>query len=168
MIRILRFLPFIFLSIIIQTDLSATHNRAGEIIIRHIDGVTIEATIITYTKASSVAADRDSLTICWGDGDCELVSRSNGPTDANGQHQGEIRPNDIKYNLYIATHTYPGPDRYKISMTDPNRNGGIWNVNPPGSENVQFHLQTVYTFLSPQFQGTNDTPILLQPPISPL
>ena len=30
---------------------------------------------------------------------------------------------------------------------------------------IRFHLKTVYTFPNPQFQGCNDTPILLQPPI---
>jgi gliding motility-associated-like protein len=169
MIRIIRFLPILFILTLIQNTAFATHNRAGEIIVRQVGepcGLTIEATIITYTKASSVAADRDTLTICWGDGQCEEVARSNGPQpDPSKASKGEIRPNDIKYNLYIATHTYPGRARYKISMTDPNRNGGILNVNPPGSENVQFHLQTIYSFLNPQFQGCNDTPILLQPPI---
>jgi len=169
MTRILRLLALFLFSTFFHNALFATHNRAGEIIVRQVGdpcGLTVEATIITYTKASSVAADRDTLTICWGDGKCEQVARSNGPQPTpNTAPQGEIRPNDIKYNLYIATHTYPGRARYKISMTDPNRNGGILNVNPPGSENVQFHLQTVYTFLNPQFQGCNDTPILLQPPV---
>ena len=169
MTRILRFLNLlIFISLFHNTSF-ATHNRAGEIIIRQVGepcGLTVEATIITYTKASSVAADRDTLTICWGDGKCEQVARSNGNPDIqNGTPQGEPLPNDIKFNKYIATHTYPGRASYKISMTDPNRNGGILNVNPPGSENVQFHLQTNYTFLNPQFQGCNDTPVLLQPPI---
>jgi hypothetical protein len=42
-------------------------------------------------------------------------------------------------------------------MTDPNQNGGILNVNFPGSENVQFHLQTEIT-ISGDF---NNTPKLL-------
>ena len=42
----------------------ATHNRAGEIHIRQIGPLTIEATIITWTKASSVNADRDTLILC--------------------------------------------------------------------------------------------------------
>ena len=50
-------------------------------------------------------------------------------------------------------------------MTDPNRNGGILNVNFPNSDVVPFYIQTVYTFLNSNFQGTNTTPRLLQPPI---
>ena len=135
----------------------ATHNRAGEITYRVINGLTIEATITTYTKASSVAADRDSLEICWGDNQCETVERING--------NGELLPNDTKLNRYVATHTYPGIAHYTISMTDPNRNGGILNVNWPNSENVPFHLETTVTFFNPNFQGPNNSPILSQPPI---
>ncbi len=141
----------------VSWNLEATHNRAGEITYRQTGDLTIEATITTYTKASSIPADRDSLQICWGDNLCEMVARSNG--------DGETLPNDTKKNLYIASHTYSGQDRYTISMTDPNRNADILNVNPPGSDNVQFHLQTTVSFFNPLFDGYNSSPILLQPPI---
>lgn len=143
----------------------ATHNRAGEIVVEQIDGCNsnrVRVTVITYTKTSSVQADRDSLTVCFGDGSCEQVARFNG---SGIPPSGEPKPNDIKYNLYIVEHTYSGPGRYTVSMTDPNRNGGIINVNPPASDNVQFHLQTTFTLFNPQFQGCNNTPVLLQPPI---
>ena len=143
-------------------SLLATHNRAGEIHIEQIGPLTIRATIITWTKASSVNADRDTLTINWGDSNFEQVVRVNGP---GIPPQGLVLPNDIKYNLYIAEHTYAGPFWYKISMTDPNRIGGIINVNPPSSDNVPFHIETTYQFLNPQFDGNNTTPYLLQPPI---
>lgn len=145
---------------------SATHNRAGEISIEQVgdctESLTIKATVTTYTKASSRPADRDTLTICWGDGFCERIPRANGP---GSPPQGEILENDTKYNIYVGFHTYPARGTYVISMTDPNRNGGILNVNPPNSDQVKFHIQTTYTFPNPQFQGCNDTPVLLQPPI---
>ena len=144
----------------------ATHNRAGEISIEQVgdctESLTIKATIVTYTKASSRPADRDSLTICWGDGNCESVLRSNGP---GFPPQGIILENDTKKNIYVAFHTFPARGTYVISMTDPNRNGGILNVNFPNSEQIKFHIQTTYTFPNPQFQGCNNTPVLLQPPI---
>ncbi len=140
--------------------LFATHNRAGEIHIRQIGPLTIEATIITWTKASSVNADRDTLTICWGDGTpCQNVPRSNG----NGN--GVFFPGDLKYNVYVSQHTYAGPAAYRISMTDPNRIAGIINVNPPSSDNVPFHIETIYIFQDPQFGGFNTTPYLKQDPI---
>lgn len=155
-----KLLPILTILLLAATAAQATHNRAGEITISQIGPCTdyyIEATITTYTKASSVAADRDSLTICWGDGTCEMVARSNG--------NGTILPNDTKVNYYIAYHKYQARGRYTVSMTDPNRNGGILNVNFPNSETVPFHLQTAYSFPNCAFDGPNNTPILLQPPI---
>ena len=70
--------------------MSATHNRAGEITYRQLSPLTIEMTITTYTKASSVAADRDSLEVLWGDGSREWVKRNNDLT--------RFEPNDIKIN----------------------------------------------------------------------
>ncbi len=135
----------------------ATHNRAGEITYEQIDELTIRATITTYTKTSSSAADRDSIEIFWGDGTNEWVLRSNG--------QGDPLPNDIKVNRYIAEHTYPGRGTYTISMTDPNRVASILNVNFPNSVNVPFYLETTFTLLNPLFQGRNNSVTLLQPPI---
>jgi|AntRauTorckE5430_2_1112549.scaffolds.fasta_scaffold01948_5 gliding motility-associated-like protein len=136
---------------------NATHNRAGEITFRQIGDLTFEVTCTTYTKTSSVPADRDSLEFVWDDGTSQFVGRSNG----NGQPMA----NDIKFNIYIATHTYPGRGQYKIMMTDPNRNAGVLNVNPPNSDQVPFHLETWLDILNPNFQGYNNSPILLQPPI---
>ena len=160
MIKFLR-LSIVFLTLFTAFSAQATHNRAGEItyVVNSFNSFTITATITTYTKTTSVPADRDSLEICWGDGTCEWVLRSNG----NGN--GLELPNDIKLNKYIASHTYPGLGHYPISMTDPNRNGGILNVNPPSSDNVPFHLQTTVTFFNPQFAGPNNSPVLLQPPV---
>ncbi len=162
--QLMKYLPFLCLCLLPLAAL-ATHNRAGDISIEQLEdengvcGLRIRATITTYTKASSVAADRDTLTICWGDGSCEKVARING----NGN--GVLLGNDIKKNIYIAEHTYPGRGVYRITMTDPNRNGGILNVNYPNSDQVPFHLSTTYAFLNPQFDGCNNTPVLLQPPI---
>ncbi|HMQ49274.1 MAG TPA: gliding motility-associated C-terminal domain-containing protein [Saprospiraceae bacterium] len=146
------------------TQIYATHNRAGEITVEQLDceGLTVRATVTTYTKASSIPADRDTLTICWGDGHCERVARSNG---FGNPPQGEFLENDTKKNIYIAEHTYPTRGTYTISMTDPNRNGGIKNVNPPNSDQIRFHIQTTYTLANPQFNGCNSTPVLLQPPV---
>lgn len=146
----------------------ATHNRAGEIHIEQIGAcsdLTVRATIITYTKASAFAADRDSLEIFWGDGTKEWVYRVNGPSGGSGFPNGEVLANDVKKNLYVATHAYPARATYRVSMLDPNRVDGILNVNFPNSVTVTFYIETVYTFLNPQFQGCNSTPQLLQPPI---
>lgn len=144
----------------ISNRLSATHNRAGDITIEQVgacEDLTIKATITTYTKASSVSADRDTLTICWGDGKCEKVPRDNSLT--------KFLPNDVKLNIYTAFHTYAGRGTYRISMTDPNRIDNIININGGRSVQIPFYIETVYTFLNAQFQGCNSSPVLLQPPI---
>jgi len=164
----LSFLPILLIlgvCFLFTTDLAATHNRAGEITVEQIDPLMVKATITTYTKATSTQADRDSLTLCWGDGDCELFIRVNGVIGNSGIPVGEILPNNTKLNIYVGFHSYPALGTYRLFMTDPNRNDGILNVNPPNSVMVEFHLETVYTLLNPQFQGSNNTPILLQPPI---
>lgn len=149
----------------------ATHNRAGEIVVQQLEPCgsnKVRATIYTYTKTSSVQADRDTLTLCWGDlaHTCVQVARVNGlQPDPSVAHQGQPLDNDVKYNEYIAEFTYDGPGHYIISVTDPNRNGGILNVNFPGSENIQFHLQTHFTVFGGQFGGCNSSPILKYQPI---
>ena len=129
---------------------NATHNYGGEITVKQISYLNYEATIHTYTKESSIPADRDSLEICWGDGICEWIVRDT--SFSLGK--------DIKCNVYTWQHTYAEEATYTISMTDPNRTGGILNVNPPSSDNVPFHVQTeivVSTFY-------NNTPMLLNTP----
>jgi len=142
----------------LTTIATASHNRAGEITYVQTDDLTIEATITIYAKVSS-PIDRDTLLICWGDGDCEWIWRVNG--------NGEVLPNDTKKNQYVGSHTYAGFGHYVLSMTDPNRNADILNVNPPpaNSEFVPFHIETTVTFFNPQIDGYNSSPSLLQPPI---
>lgn len=157
---------FVGMLLIVPCLLQATHYRAGEISVRQVgnctESLTIEASVVTYTKASRINVDRDSVLVCWGDGQCEVVGRVNGP---GSPPQGVNLENDTKVNIYRTTHTYLSRGSYVISMTDQNRNGGILNVNPPNSEQISFHIETRYTFTNPQFQGCNDTPILRQAPI---
>ncbi len=128
----------------------ATHNRAGEITYRFLNGNTFEITITTYTKATN-AADRDSLTVRFGDGNQANVQRNS----------AVIVGNDIKRNIYITTHSYPGPASYIISVEDPNRNGGIVNIQ--NSINVPFYIETKLV-INP-FLNSNSSVQLLNPPI---
>ncbi len=154
----MRYLIFCIVLILSVSSLYATHNRSGEITYEQIGPLTIRATITTYTKASSTGVDRDSLTLDWGDNTFELVARTNSP--------GQIIPGeDIKVNFYTAEHTYPGRATYTLSFADPNRVNNIQNVNFPNSVDVPFYVQTTFTFVNSQFQGFNNSVILLQPPI---
>jgi gliding motility-associated-like protein len=153
----LRYLLLILFLLLLAGSLQATHNRAGEISYEQIGPLMIRVTLTTYTKTSSIAADRDSVEIFWGDGTSEFAVRANG--------WGDPQPNDVKINYYIASHSYPARATYTISMYDPNRVGGILNVNYPDSESVPFYLETTVTFLNTQFQGENNSAVLLQAPI---
>ena len=163
--QILPRLILLFLFGLISIEVSATHNRAGEIRVEQLgddcNSLNIRATVTTYTKTSSGNADRDSVTVCWDeiapDGMplCEKIPRTS----------TTVLANDIQKNVYEGLHTYAGRGRYKISMTDPNRIANIVNINNSTSVMVPFYIETVFTFLDPQFQGCNSTPELLQPPI---
>ena len=142
------------------SDLSATHNRAGEIIYEQTGPLTIRATIKTYTKASSTGADRDSLELFWGDGSSNVLQRSNGGGDGVS-----IPGTDIKLNCYVGEHTYASRATYTLSFNDPNRVAGILNVNYPNSVDIPFYLETTFTLLNTQFQGLNNSVVLLEAPL---
>lgn len=137
----------------------ATHQRAGEITFKHISGSTYEVTIVTYSYAPS-PADRFELEINWGDNTSTILPRANGPEGQLG-NLGEIVGPDIKKNLYIGVHTFPGSATYKITLEDPNRNYGIQNI--PNSVEVPLFIET-QLIINP-FIGKNSSPQLLLPPI---
>ncbi|MFO7721751.1 MAG: gliding motility-associated C-terminal domain-containing protein [Bacteroidales bacterium] len=145
------FATLLLLLLFLPGWVAATHNRAGEITYRHLGGYTYEATVLTYTFTPS-AANRDSLTVNWGDGSQPLTI----PID-----QKIFLPNNVRYNTYVGVHTFPGPGTYIISMEDPNRNAGV--VNIPGSVNEPFYIESMLV-INP-FLGPNTSPTLLAPPI---
>ncbi|CAA6825702.1 MAG: internalin, putative [uncultured Aureispira sp.] len=148
---------------VLPLSLWATHNRSGEMTYRQTGQNTIELTITTYTKTSgqSGQADRDRLTVDWGDGSpTEDILRTNFVSIFN----------DIQENIYVGTHSYPGANPiagqpYVISMQDPNRNDNILNINGGASVNVAFFLQTEVFLFNPSFFGFNSSPILLEKPV---
>lgn len=154
----MRWILSIFFLFLFIVTASATHNRSGEITYTQTGPLTIEATITTYTKASSSGADRDSLELFWGDGTSTVIGRTNG--------DGEIIPGlDVKVNYYTGTHTYPGRATYTMYFLDPNRVNQIQNLNFPNSVDIKFYIQTSFTIFDDQFNGLNSSAILLQPPI---
>ena len=55
-----------------------------------------------------------------------------------------------------------GPGIYQVLVQDPNRNFGVENI--PNSVNTVFSVKTIL-FVNPEL-GSNNTPILLNPPIN--
>ncbi len=141
---------YTLLFFIVSFSVYATHERAGEIIYTHIEGLTYEATIITYTYSPSLA-DRPELELQWGDGTSSILPRIEKiPID-----------NVIQRNKYKGQHTYAGNGVFKLSLEDPNRNYGI--VNIPNSVNIPFYIETELV-INP-FLGPNNSVVLLNPPL---
>ena len=115
---------------------SSTHNRAGQIVFRHISGYTYEITLITLTYSLS-AADRPRMNISWGDGTTSEVNRS-----PFNRRECEVLPGFYQKNIYTTTHTFPGPGVYTILAEDPNRNEGVENI--PNSVAVIFAVKTIF------------------------
>ena len=137
--------------VLLSLPVLATHNRAGEIIYRHLNGLNYEITVVTYTRESA-PADRPSLPINFGDGSPEATIE---------RISAVILGNDVKRNIYRITHTFNGPGTYNITLEDPNRNENVLNI--PGSVNVVFFIEAQLT-ISPQ-TGQNNSVILSVPPI---
>jgi gliding motility-associated-like protein len=129
----------------------ATHNRAGEITYTHVDGLTYEILITTYTKTDAIA-DRPWLYLFWGD-------ENDAPVDSLERESTQNLTNDVQVNLYRGEHTYGGPGFYEILVEDPNRNDGVLNI--PGSVDVPFSIRTLLV-IDPQ-AGHNNSVQLLNP-----
>ncbi len=151
-----RIISIFFLVCFFTFNVFATHMRAGEISYRCPNPITApltyEITIVTYTYTPSLADRPQYDNFKWGDGTTSTIYRIDSATIPHTQ---------IRRNLYVGQHTYPGPDTYVISLEDPNRNGGIKNI--PNSINTPFYIQT--TLVINPFLGPNNSPVLTNPPI---
>ena len=143
--------------------LLATHNRAGEIIVRGpadcsdvSTNTTVRATIITYTEIIQTEVDRDSLVINWGDSDVgETIRRTDRFPIGNG----------IQRNEYAASHRYAGAGTYFISFLDQNRVANVENIENGSSVNIPFSVYTIYKLTNQAPLGCNSSPELSQIPI---
>lgn len=155
------------MAFVLTYSVYGTHNRAGEITYRRLNGTSYEITITTYTDVRSTAADRCELGIFFGDGDSDTIPRVNNENGAPCNPNvacdcmGDEIENLIKKNIYRTTHTYAGPGEYTITMEDPNRVDGIKNI--PNSVSVPFFIQSKL-IIAPSL-GINNSPTLNFPPI---
>jgi len=136
------------------TDSQATHNRAGQILYRHISGYTYEFTITMFYFTPSVAwRQRTHLTISWGDNTESQIPRIDIET--------VTLPDNYTKCHFRMRHTFPGPGVYTIYMDDRNRNDGVDNI--PNSVGTVFCVKTIFR-IDPN-TGHNNTPDLLTYPI---
>ena len=130
----------------------ATHNRGGFITYEHVSGTTYKIVITTITEIGNNNADRPELGVDFADGTIDTLPRA--------YKKSYLGSNFFQENVYEGKHTFPGPGWYEISVTDPNRNGGIINI--PNSIDVPFYIQT--TLHIPIDLSVNNSPI----PVSPI
>ena len=103
----------------------ATHNLSGEITYKKLypnNPENKEFEVIVYTQTdSSAPADRPYLNILFGDENWlspqDSIERVDFYTEGN-----------IKYNTYKAFHTYLDIGEFLIQIEDPNRSGGVLNM----------------------------------------
>ena len=159
--RILPKIIFLLCCIAVLTagKAAATHNRAGEIVYKHISGYRYQIIVYTYCYTLT-EADRDELEVDCGDGtDKIIVTR-----DGKGTLLDEVNAMSFTYlkkNVYYGEHTFAGPGTYVLYMEDPNRNEGVTNI--PNSVNVVFAIKT--TLKIDGITGNNNSPILLNAPM---
>lgn len=166
---------FLFFTFAFFLSAHATHYRAGEIVYSLIGNFQYKCSVITYSKISSWQADRDLVELNWGDGHIDTIARVNGPINGNGFPDGEDIGNDIKRNIYIGYHTYPGAPPpcqpndcrfYIISFFDMNRIDGINNIQDGNSVNIPFYVEDTLKFPTDISNiGLNSSPILYHYPI---
>ncbi len=137
-------------------QVSATHIRAGEIIVERIStqSLTFRITIIGYTDTGS--------TVEFGGGRLEFGDGTAIDIDTEKDFSlKEDLGDEIALNVFVISHTYQGTGSYTLRFQEFNRNGGILNM--ANSVETPFYVETNIT-IDP-FLGLNNSPQLLIPPI---
>jgi hypothetical protein len=160
----LRITWFLVIALLFLTSANsfATHLRAGNILVENVSpggcGTDFRITILVYTKDTGNPGDvlfgGDGAVLDFGDGNTVLV-----PYVENTIID---QPRQIAYAKFVVErYHYAGYRRYTISYREPNRNGGVLNMND--SEHTEFYLETTLT-LDPS-TACNKPPTLGIPPI---
>jgi hypothetical protein len=131
----------------------ATHNQGGKIEIAWMTALTYEITITTYTKTSSIQADRPVL-------DTVSIGGVILPFSRNSKIN---LPGDLSVNEYKRIYSFPDQGRYKVHVIDPNRNTDL--VNIPNSVSVPFCVESEVVVFDPAYYCTASTPVYNLPPL---
>ena len=151
------FTSIIFLSGLLHSlNVTATHIRAGEIIVERISvqSLRYRISVIAYTDTASPIEFGGGI-LQFGDGTEVRLDRG-----ADFQETIDLG-GDVAYNIFVLEHTFPATGEFTIRYTEPNRNPLILNM--ANSIGTRFYIET--TILIDPFLGLNSTPVLLVPPI---
>ena len=152
-ILLLFFIPFLAKSQV-QTS--------GYISLKWLDGTSYEATVVDYTQgntsnngACGSGGDPDSISLSWGDGNYEVIYRSNGTGDSVCACR--------KSNIYVSkAHTYSGPATYTLWVDFSDYMPSI--VNMGNSANTNMFIKNVLT-LTPVAGYNVSSPVITNPPV---
>ena len=158
-------------------NLYATHNLAGEIVARRIDGTRYELILTTYTDPAPAGVDRCSADIeIWSTGvnpqlidQIRLIPRANGPVDLNPPSDCELsNPREgvpvyrtVKKNIYRTEYTFDF-GTFELRYFDVARREDVINISQPGEQ--AFYVTTMLDIPNP-ILGINNTPVLLNTPL---
>ena len=133
----------------------ATHNRAGQLLFKHISGNTYEFTQIQFFYSKSAATwqrIQNGIKVSWGDNKVSILDCV--------KDEIEELPDDYIKCVFRGRHTFPGARAYFIVMEDANRNLGIANI--PNSVSVVFCVTTAFR-ISPNIRPNNSPELLTYP-----
>ena len=135
----------------------ATHLRAGQITVERVgcSSLQVKVTVTVYTDTGCgggcVLFGGVQDVLDFGDGTSVLV-----PETANTAYPGAVNVGTASYTHF---HTFPAPGRYNISYLEPNRNGGVLNIN--NSIGTTFYIETEIDLSV----GCSRSPVMLTAPI---
>ncbi len=156
MVKPVKWLLSVLLSLVTVAWANASHLRAGEITVQRQGSCQSRTLIITITVYTNTASDvkfgEDGI-LYFGDGTKITVPR------VENVLQPQLGPN-IGIATWSTTHTYGSNDSYLISYVEPNRNGGVLNMDD--SFYTTFYLETRFSLA---VLGCNNSPQLRIPPI---
>ena len=153
---------YILVFLFICTVGHATHNRAGQLLYRHISGYTYEFTQVHFFFTPSPATGQriqTGLDISWGDNTTSRI-RCIDNSDPRCV-EIEILPDNYTKVVFREIHHFPGPGTYIIVVEDKNRNANVLNI--PLSDAVAYSNTTIFR-IDPNVRP-NNTPELLTYPI---
>ncbi len=154
-IKIHRSFSLFLLFSLLTTQVSATHLRAAQIIVEHVNGLTYKVTVIAYLNTQSQTQfggnNFDDGAITFGDGSSRIIPAT---TATLRPDLGEF----IGIASYTTTHTYAQNGVYKINYRERDRSGGILNI--PNAGDVAY---STYAIINTNI--SNNFPLLSIPPV---
>lgn len=154
----MRFLRFLFISVFVLATITskATHIRAGEVIAKHVSGLTYQFTFIGYRDSAPGNVPFGQGLFDFGDGEFF----GDDPDETIPWGPIEDLGNQVEKWQFTITHKYPGGSNYLVSYKEDFRNANIQNIS--GSVSTSFYVETLVV-IDPLL--INNTPFFTVPPV---